>query len=237
MNLNKFKAIVISSLVVTSLNFSSTYATEETETDFITEKVQSITSTVKDSVSEKINYIKNLQQKAKKIAEKNNTKKEQERQKNQFLEITRNWLEKANLSNRVPDKVLTTIWDTSYPKNIDPYLIFSMINAESTFNPKDYNSCCYGLMQVSKYAVANYNKTHWTNITLTDTFDPYLNIEVGVEDFNDNLDSQDRSEKLALLVYNGGHSYMKRMTRAWIYDTSYTRKVLNLRDKLHPDDE
>lgn len=161
--------------------------------------------------------------------------KEKIRKKRVFLKITREWLSKAYLSDRVSKRLLEHIYDMSVKRWLDPYLVFSVIYAESTFQPKLYNFCCYWLMQVSKYSVNNYNDEFdtWYNLK-DDMFDSFVNINVWTHELARAVKSQGWSEQLALLVYNWWHGYLRRMQRAWTINTYYTNKVLRLRDKLNP---
>lgn len=90
--------------------------------------------------------------------------------------------------------------------NIDPYLVFAIIKAESNFNPKAVSrKSAKGLMQITdKTGAWGAEKTKIENFDTDDLYDPEININIGcwylsnlMKEFNGNID-------LVIAAYNGG---------------------------------
>lgn len=158
--------------------------------------------------------------------------KEQE-VKNKFVKTVKDFLTEKRVS--VQDSWLTAIYDKSKIKQVDPYLVSSVIYYESTFDPKEvssYQSCCRGLMQVSKFPVKWYNDKYGTKYTVDSLFDPIINLEIWINYLDEKIEAQGGSEQLALLSYNGGEGYMNRMISNGTISTTYTTRILELRKVL-----
>lgn len=114
---------------------------------------------------------------------------------------------------------------------IPHYVIYAIIATESgkhrteditpsnvmMVNHKASSSCnCKGLMQVSCYAVEDYNKVNLTEYTLDDMYDIYTNIEVGTWYF-----SQFRNVATSwtemYIIYNVGYGFYSKRNRYWFY--------------------
>lgn len=109
-----------------------------------------------------------------------------------------------------------------YP-NVSPHLVRSVIYYESRFNPDAHNSksdCC-GLMQLSK----KWNTDRAESLGVTDLFDPYGNILVGVDLLSELIDSKGDIQ-WALMCYHGGNSYGNKLWKQGKID-SYTRKIVD----------
>lgn len=104
-------------------------------------------------------------------------------------------LSKEDKINKYVDKICD-----SY--GVAPELIKSMIFFESTYNPKATNGNCKGLMQVSEY----WHKDRMKRLGVTDLYDPYGNVLVGVDFVSELIDDYEELE-LVLMLYN-----MKRST-------------------------
>lgn len=90
-----------------------------------------------------------------------------------------------------------------YP-NVSPFLVHSIIQHESNYtvdawNGYDYPNACIGLMQVSTY----WHASRAQNLGVTDLWDPYGNVLVGVDYLSDLLESCDNNVAWALMEYNG----------------------------------
>ena len=115
---------------------------------------------------------------------------------------------------------------------IPHYVIYAIIATESgkhrteditssnvmMVNHKASSSCnCKGLMQVSCYAVEDYNKINLTEYTLDDMYDIYANIEVGTWYF-----SQFRNVATSwtemYIIYNVGYGCYNKINNYWFYD-------------------
>lgn len=90
--------------------------------------------------------------------------------------------------------------------NIDPLLIYSLIKAESNFNPKvKSGSNAIGLMQVMEETAKETAKK--SNIRLDDIvllYEAEINIKIGVDYLSRLIKKYDGNELLALTAYNAG---------------------------------
>lgn len=84
------------------------------------------------------------------------------------------------------------------PYNICPELIEAMIERESRWNPEAVNGDCMGLMQISE----RWHRERMERLGVTDLFDPYDNILVGV-DYMAELFERYEDPGMVLMVYNG----------------------------------
>lgn len=92
--------------------------------------------------------------------------------------------------------IIQTITDLY--SDVDPDLVRAMIWHESRFQPNVHNGRCVGLMQVS----TKWHADRAEKLGVTDFYDPYSNILLGVDYFSEVLtDCGDVG--LALMIYNG----------------------------------
>jgi hypothetical protein len=104
--------------------------------------------------------------------------------------------------------------------NIDPYLIMSVIESESTYNPKCTTGNCLGLMQVSK----TWHSDRARKLGVKDFYDPYGNILLGVDYISELLKTY-KDPRLVLMLYNMDHKTAITMYRNGQVST-YARTVL-----------
>ena len=110
-------------------------------------------------------------------------------------------------------------------------LILAMISAESSFRPNIISKTNdYGLMQIN---VVNHD---WLSETygITDFLDPYQNVFAGIQMYLKYYHKYGEVN-MALMAYNHGEAGAKRMWDKGIYETDYTRKVINTKESF--DDE
>lgn len=111
--------------------------------------------------------------------------------------------------------------------NVDPELIIPLISKESQYNPEAKNGSCVGLMQVS----TKYNKDRAEKLGVTDFFDPYENIQIGVDYLSELIDEYE-DVYLALMLYN-----MKWDTAFRLYKSgsisNYAKTIVSQRDILY----
>jgi hypothetical protein len=111
--------------------------------------------------------------------------------------------------------------DISKAYEIDPYLIMSVIEQESEYNPRAKNGNCLGLMQVSSY----WHKDRAERLGVTDFYDPYGNILLGV-DYICELRGKYKDIYLVLMLYN-----MEHKTAFALYNNGqvsyYARTIVN----------
>lgn len=89
--------------------------------------------------------------------------------------------------------------------DIDPYMVYAIIKAESNFNPDAKSaSDAVGLMQIMEAtAIETANKME-LDVAEEDLFDPELNIKIGLKYFADLLSKYDNNYYLAIIAYNAG---------------------------------
>lgn len=110
--------------------------------------------------------------------------------------------------------------------NVDPYLVKSIIWYESRYNPNVSNGNCVGLMQVSTY----WHARRASELGVTDFYDPYSNILVGVDFLSDML-KKNGDPALVLMLYNMDHN----TAYSWYEQgkiSDYARSVLNRAEAL-----
>lgn len=174
-----------------------------------------------------------------------NDKKQQQKQQSIELVETNNLelkgeispilLDSINLFITEDEKLIAEGVRAAYIKyKVPPYVIFAIIATESNrngtnnitedtilnVNPRaksNYN--CIGLMQVSQYAVDDYNKINGTEYTLNDMYRIRTNIEVGTWYYT-------QFRKVAYswtemyVIYNVGYGNYSKVNYYWFYDTN-----------------
>lgn len=116
---------------------------------------------------------------------------------------------------RVQDVILKKIYPTKYSEyvekyaeenNIDKYLVYAMIKAESNFNPNVTSSSdAKGLMQLmDETAVERSNIIDNNTVESHDLYDPETNIRLGTSYFSYLLGIYNGNIVLALTAYNAG---------------------------------
>ena len=109
-------------------------------------------------------------------------------------------------------KIVKAVHKHSFEQQVDPDIIFKIIQTESTYNPKARGGASVGLMQIIPYW--HRDKIQGRNLYNVDT-----NIEVGVKIFKEYLDQSNGSIRKALWRYN-----------ASVKKKQYAEKVLRLKD-------
>ena len=107
-------------------------------------------------------------------------------------------------------------------------LVLAIISAESSFRPNVIsNSNDYGLMQIN---VINHG---WLSeeYGFTDFLDPYQNVFCGIQIYLGHYARYEDVSK-ALMAYNMGATGAKRLWDKGIYETSYTRKILDIMEEF-----
>ena len=103
---------------------------------------------------------------------------------------------------------------------IDPAIVISMIETESTFKSGaiNYNGTCFGLMQV----YADCHRERMAKLNCYNLLNPYENVAVGI-DILAELYATGNSEAWVLMVYNGGYGYANdKISRGEISDYALT---------------
>lgn len=99
--------------------------------------------------------------------------------------------------------------------DIDTYMVYAIIKAESNFNENAKSaSDAVGLMQIMEAtAIETANKME-LNVTEEDLLDPEINIKIGLKYFTDLLKKYDNNYYLAIIAYNAGIGNVDK----WIED-------------------
>jgi len=128
-----------------------------------------------------------------------------------------------------PLKYKQYVYKYAAANNIDPYLVFAIIKAESSFNPNALsNKGARGLMQITertgKWGAESLKLENYSSDKL---FDPETNIKVGcwylkvlMKEFDNNVD-------LVIAAYNGGSGNVSE----WLRDSNYSSTGTSL-DKI-----
>lgn len=109
-------------------------------------------------------------------------------------------------------KIVKAVHKHSFEQQVDPDIIFKIIQTESTYNPKARGGASVGLMQIIPY-------WHRDKIQGRNLFNVDTNIEVGVRIFKEYLDQSNGNIRKALWRYN-----------ASVKKKQYAEKVLRLKD-------
>ena len=89
--------------------------------------------------------------------------------------------------------------------NIDSYMIYAIIKAESNFNPNAKSTSeAIGLMQLMKTTAIETSNKMEIRITESELFEPEINIKIGIKYFTDLLEKYKNNYGLAIAAYNAG---------------------------------
>ena len=89
--------------------------------------------------------------------------------------------------------------------NIDPYMVYALIKAESNFNNEAKSSSnAIGLMQIMESTALETAKTLELEVVAEDLYKPEINIRIGVKYFTDLINKYDNNYALAIISYNAG---------------------------------
>lgn len=105
---------------------------------------------------------------------------------------------------------------------------------------KDYD--CRGLMQISKYALADYNKCNDTAYTMDDLYDIFINIEIGTWYFSQLRRVSSSSWVETYVIYNVGYGSYSKVNHNWFFGrdgkwyNGYQQKFFYMNDMYPPED-
>ncbi|HHW49215.1 MAG TPA: lytic transglycosylase domain-containing protein [Clostridiaceae bacterium] len=128
-----------------------------------------------------------------------------------------------------PLKYKDVVYKHAVEFNIDPYLVFAIIKAESSFNPNAVSSKgAVGLMQISettgKWGAENLNMD---NYSVSDLYDPEINIRIGCWYLSRLMKEFDFQLDLVVAAYNGGSGNVNE----WLKNRDYSSSGASL-DKI-----
>lgn len=133
--------------------------------------------------------------------------------------------------NRFSNEIGNAVYEASVKHNIPPYVIFAIIATESgrhrtdnineinimNVNPRARSSVdCRGLMQCSKYALADYNRINKTEYTMNDLFNIDINIEIGTWYYSQFTTISDSWTEI-YVIYNVGYGNFRKINPYWFY--------------------
>lgn len=157
--------------------------------------------------------------------------------------------------NRFSNEIGNAVYEASVKHNIPPYVIFAIIATESgrhrtdnineinimNVNPRARSSVdCRGLMQCSKYALADYNRINKTEHTMDDLFDIDINIEVGTWYYSQFTTISDSWTEI-YVIYNVGYGNFRKINPYWFYGrdgllyNDYKNSFFYMNDVYPPD--
>jgi len=114
-------------------------------------------------------------------------------------------IDKIVMKKIYPLKYTEYVEKYSKEYNIDSYMIYAILKAESNFDEKaKSNSNAIGLMQIlESTAIETGNKI---NVTITEEqlYQAELNIQIGTKYFSELLDKYNNNYKMAIIAYNAG---------------------------------
>lgn len=124
-------------------------------------------------------------------------------------------LDKIIMKKIYPLKYSEYVEKYSKEYDIDPYMVYAIIKAESNFNENAKSaSNAVGLMQIMEAtAIETANKMN-LNVAEEDLFDPELNISIGLKYFSNLLNKYNDNYYLAIIAYNAGIGNVDK----WIAD-------------------
>ena len=89
--------------------------------------------------------------------------------------------------------------------NIDKYMVYAIIKAESNFNENAKSSSdAIGLMQIMEITAIETARKMDLEVTEEDLFKPDLNINIGLKYFTYLLNQYNNNYQLAIIAYNAG---------------------------------
>lgn len=157
--------------------------------------------------------------------------------------------------NRFSNEIGNAVYEASVKHNIPPYVIFAIIATESgrhrtdnineinimNVNPRARSSVdCRGLMQCSKYALADYNRINKTEYTMDDLFDIDINIEIGTWYYSQFTTISDSWTEI-YVIYNVGYGNFRKINPYWFYGrdgllyNDYKNSFFYMNDVYPPD--
>lgn len=121
----------------------------------------------------------------------------------------------SSLTKEQAGRIVNAVNRYSSEYGVDKYLIYAIIEKESTFNPSTIYNGAYGLMQLYHTSMPYFG------ITVEQALNIESNIRAGVQEISSNLNRYS-NEVTALSAYNWGSGNVNKGT----YNTNYANSVL-----------
>ena len=125
---------------------------------------------------------------------------------------------------KIDDIIMKKIYPLKYSEyvekyakeyNIDKYMVYAIIKAESNFNENAKSSSdAIGLMQIMEITAIETARKMDLEVTEEDLFKPDLNINIGLKYFTYLLNHYNNNYSLAIIAYNAGMGNVD----AWLKD-------------------
>lgn len=109
--------------------------------------------------------------------------------------------------------------------DIDPAIIFAMIDKESDFDSEAVGDggASFGLMQIKQ----KWHQERMDRLAVTDLLNPYQNVVVAIDYLGELLNRHDGNMEMALMSYNAGQTgAYKQWFSKGIYSNGYSQEVL-----------
>ena len=124
-------------------------------------------------------------------------------------------IDKVVMKKIYPLKYSEYVEKYSEEYNIDKYLVYAIIKAESNFEERaESASNAVGLMQIMEATAFETANKMDLNISEENLFNPELNIKIGLKYFTSLLEKYDNNYNLAIIAYNAGIGNVDK----WIQD-------------------
>lgn len=133
-------------------------------------------------------------------------------------------VDKASAKYKIPEFVIYAIIATE--SNLHRTEDISLFNIASVNQKAKSSYDCRGLMQISQYALNDYNRIHSTSYTMDDIYNVSINIDIGVWYFNQ-FRSVANSWTEMYIIYNVGYGCYSKINYHWFYgvdDNWYNEK-------------
>lgn len=108
---------------------------------------------------------------------------------------------------------------------LEPTLIYALIEKESNFNEKAKNGNCLGLTQINP----NFQKERMERLGVTDIYEPYSNILVATDFLVELIDKYGSIEN-ALTIYNMGNKGIELVKKG--KTSKYARSIVKRSEEL-----
>lgn len=129
------------------------------------------------------------------------------------------------------DDIITAAEGAAERYDIPVELILAVIETESSYRPDAKNGSCRGLMQIHTVNLDWLERDFGRELDLYDIED---NVYAGSYILAGYYHQYDLHR--ALMAYNGGQGYMRKMVRKGYVSSKYSRKVVKIMEEIHDED-